>query len=164
MCSDCICRVLCFLNHWILISNRFWSLLFKPRKTIPHVCASFGPLLHRVYDILVPTAQDQYVSAFVLALVPVKGLLNCYSVLRSTWSCFPTEGCIHQNECYTFNATTVCLSNVCNIISLILYFTLFYKARKLRNRIAEAAHQPSDADGEEVRAATSQKLKQERKA
>ena len=115
----------------------------------------------RRIKIVLPLLVGAWISACVLALVPMKGLLNCYSVLCSAWSCFPAEECIiiAERVLHIYNAATVGLSNIRSIISLILYLSLFSKEWKLRNRIMIV-----DADGEEVRAAISQKLKQEREA
>ena len=128
-------------------------------------CTVFMPFWyqrHRV-KVVLPISVGAWILAFVIALVPVKGLLSCYSVLRNTWGCYPLQGCIYQRECFTYNFISIALTNICSVVSIILYLSLFCKARKLRNQIA-IAHQPSDADSKETRAATARKLKRDRRA
>ena len=54
------------------------------------------------------------------------------------------------------------LTDICSVISLVMYLFLFCKAKKLRNKVA-TPYQP-DSSAEEERAATARKLKQEQRA
>ena len=98
--------------------------------------------------------------AFIVGLVPVKGLLDCYSFQRRGWACFPSQGCNYQEECLTYTWIFISVTNICSVVSLIMYLTLFYKARKLRNKVD---YQP-DVSSADERTATARKLKQERRA
>lgn len=99
--------------------------------------------------------------AFTVSLFPVGGLLDCYTLLRNTWTCFPAGGCVHQRACFAYRWTSYTFSNVCGVVSLVMYLLLFRKARKLRNRIVVVS--PFEAAAEE-REEMAQRLKRERKA
>lgn len=135
---------------FVLVFDRFCTI-FMP----------FWYLRHRIRMVL-PLSLGAWMLAFIVALIPVKDLLDCYSVARSGWACFPSQGCKHQGECLTYVWTALILTNTSSVVSLIMYLILFCKARKLRNKVT-IAHQP-DASAEEENAATAQKLKRERRA
>ena len=111
---------------------------------------------HRV-KVVVPFSLGAWILAFIIGLIPAKGLLDCYSFQRNTWACVPTNGCLHRNACSIYSSTAVALSNSCNVVSVILYLILFIKARKLRN-ITFDLNEPI------ARIAAAQKLKRERRA
>ena len=130
---------------FVLVLDRF-LIVFMP----------FWYERHRV-KVVVPFSLGAWILAFIIGLIPAKGLLDCYSFQRNTWACVPTNGCLHRNACSIYNSTAVALSNSCNIVSVILYLILFIKARKLRN-ITFDLNEPIE------RIAAAQKLKQERRA
>ena len=70
--------------------------------------------------------------AFIVALIPVKGLLDCYSVVRSGWACFPNQGCKHQGECLTYVWTALILTNMSSVVSLIMYFSVRQRNYEIR--------------------------------
>ena len=74
----------------------------------------------------------------------------------------PTNGCLHRNACSIYNSKAVVLSHSCNVVSVILYFSLFVKARKLQNKIFILRE--SDETSEIKRTAAAQKVKRERRA
>ena len=127
-------------------------------------CTVFLPFWYQRHKVKVvlPLSLGAWILAFVIALVPAEGILDCYSFQRNTWACVPTNGCIRRNECSVYNSTSIALSNLCNVVSLLLYFILFMKGRSLRNKIF-ILQQP-DARSEDERAAAAQKQKQERRA
>ena len=102
--------------------------------------------------------------AFTVALIPVRGLLDCYTVLRNTWTCFPADGCIHQRACFTYRWITYAVSNVSGIVSLVMYLLLIRKARKIRNRVAVASPPEAAISKAIERAEMAQRLKRERRA
>ena len=102
--------------------------------------------------------------AFTVALIPVRGLLDCYTDLRNSWTCFPADGCIHQRACFTYRWITYAVSNVSGIVSLVMYLLLFHKARKIRNRVAVASPPEAAISKAAERAEMAQRLKRERRA
>ena len=54
----------------------------------------------------------------------IKGVLDCYSVERSSWGCYPSQGCYHQRACLTYTWTVLTLTNICSVISLVIYLFL----------------------------------------
>ena len=156
-----LCATIGFIIFYLRIARIY--LMFA--LVLDRFCTVFMPFWyqrHRV-KVVIPLSLGAWILAFVVALVPVRGLLDCYSFQRNTWACVPTNGCINRNECSVYNSTAVALSNVCNIASLLLYFILFCKARKLRNKVV-TLHQRNEACSEEERMAAAQKQKQERRA
>ncbi len=145
-----------FLGHartylmLVLVLDRF-STVFMP----------FWYQQRRVRVVL-PLSIGAWILAFIVALIPVKGVLDCYSVERSSWGCYPSQGCYHQRACLTYTWTVLTLTNICSVVSLAMYLFLFCKAKKLRNKVA-IPYQPNSS-AEEERAATAQNLKRERRA
>ena len=142
-----------FLGHartylmFVLVFDRFCTV-FVP----------FWYQKHRVRVVIV-LSFGAWMLAFMVALVPVKGLLDCYSVERNGWACYPNQGCYHQESCLTYTWTVLTLTNISGVASLVMYLLLFCKARKLRNKVAIV-----NISVEEERAATAQKLKRDRRA
>ena len=143
-------RIVRIYLMFVLVLDRFLTV-FMP----------FWYQRHRV-KVVVPFSLGAWILAFIIGLIPAKGLLDCYSFQRNTWACVPTNGCLHRNACSIYNSTAVALSNSCNIVSVILYFSLFIKARKLRNKIFILRE--SDESSEIERTAAAQKVKRERRA
>ena len=101
--------------------------------------------------------------AFTIALFPVRGLLDCYTFFRDTWTCIPADGCINQRACFAYRWISYSISNGSGVVSLVMYIFLFRKARKLRNRVAVAT--PSEAATSETeREEMARRMKHERKA
>ena len=159
-----LCPVIGFIVFYLRIT-RFYLMLVL---ALDRFCTVFLPFWyqrnrHRVKTITVLSLLA-WVLGFIVALVPVKGLLDCYSFQRNTWACVPTNGCINKNECSVYNSVSSALSNGCNIVSLLLYLSLFCKARQLRNKtvtVTVKAHQHGSTC-EEAKAYSAQKQRRER--
>lgn len=96
------------------------------------LCTIFLPfwyLRHR-NTVVLPLSLGTWVLAFAVALIPVKGLLDCYSVVRSGWACFPNKGCKYQQECQSYIWTALILTNASSVVSLIMYLLLFCKRQE----------------------------------
>ena len=113
--------------------------------------------------LIIMLSLAAWTLSFIVALIPVKGLLDCYSFQRHTWACVPSTGCSNKNACSVYNSTSIALSNGCNVVSLLLYFIMFCKARQLRNKIRTL--QKSSAKCEAgMRDAVTESLRRERRA
>ena len=132
----------------VLVVDRF-SSVFMP----------FWYPRHRVKTVVF-LSLGAWILSLIIALIPVRGLLNCYSFLRETWACIPREGCINKMECNIYGYIWVALTNVCNAVILLLYFILFFKTRRMRNKITTFVGQGT----KEERVAAAKKLKRERRA
>ena len=86
-----------------------------------------------------------WITALVLSVIPCSELLDCYSFQQYTWTCTMSVGCTHQKACTVYNTSTVIFMRVINIIGLLLYLMLYFKAKKLRNRIEDSSLQNLDA-------------------
>ena len=143
-------RIVRIYLMFVLVLDRFLTVIMP-----------FWYQRHRV-KVILPLSLGAWTVSFIIALIPVRGILDCYSFQRNTWACVPTNGCNHRNECSVYNSTAIALSNFCNVTSLLLYAILFIKARQIRNKIF-ILHEPESRSQEE-RAAATQKIKQERRA
>ena len=154
-----LCSTFGFLTFFLSLARTYLMFVF----VLDRFCTVFMPFWyqrHRI-KVVLPFSIGTWMLAFTVALVPVRGLLDCYTVLRNSWMCYPSAGCAHQRECFVYRWMSYILSNALGIVSFMMYLILFRKARKLQNRVAL----PSEATGDaENRAETAQKLKQERKA
>ena len=113
--------------------------------------------------VVIILSLGAWILSFIIALIPVKGLLDCYSFQRHTWACVPSTGCSNKNACSVYNSTSIALSNGCNVISLLLYFIMFCKARQLSNKIR--ALQKSSAKCEAgMKDVVTESLRRERRA
>ena len=156
-----LCSTFGFIAFFLGIA-RFYLMFVLVLDRFCTVFLPFWYQRHRI-KVVLPFSIGAWMSAFTVALVPVRGLLDCYEVVRNSWGCFPGAGCLHQRECFAYRWIAYTSSNASGAVSLVMYLILFHKARKLRNRVAVA--NPSDAANEtEERAATARKMKQERKA
>ena len=155
------CTTIGFALFYLRIVRIYLMLVL----VLDRFCSVFMPFWYQrnKIKVIVPLSLAAWIFAFVIAIIPVRGILDCYSFQRNTWACVPTNGCRNRNACSTYNSTSIALSNLCNIIGLILYSILFYKARILRKKVAIAPHQPN-ASSEEEREAAADKLKQNRRA
>ena len=156
-----LCSTFGFLTFFLGLM-RFYLMFVL---VLDRFCTVFMPFWyqrHRI-KVVLPFSIGAWMLAFIVALTPVRGLLDCYAVVRNSWSCFPAAGCIHQRECFAYRWLSYILSNAFGVVSLVMYVILFRKARKLQNRVAIAP--PSEATGDaEDRAETARKFKQEQKA
>ena len=154
------CTTIGFAVFYLRIVRIYLMLVL----VLDRFCSVFMPFWYQrnKMKVVVPLSLGAWSWAFIIAIIPVRGILDCYSFQRNTWACVPTNGCRNRNACSTYNSTSIALSNVCNITGLVLYSILFYKAKKLRNKIALAPQSNTDSAGE--REAAAEKLKHERRA
>ena len=151
-----LCPVIGFIVFYLRIARIYLMLVLA----LDRFCTVFLPFwYHRKRNrvkVIVLLSLVAWSLAFVVALIPQRGLLDCYSFQRNTWACVPTNGCLHRNECSVYISTAIAVSNFCNVVSLLLYFSLFCKARRLRNKLVKQ-HQ-STSNGKDSKATTTQKL------
>ena len=154
------CTTIGFALFYLRIVRIYLMLVL----VLDRFCTVFMPFWYQrnKIKVIIPLSFAAWILAFVIAIIPVRGVLDCYGFQRNTWACVPTNGCRNRNACSTYNSTSIALSNSCNLVGLVLYSILFYKARKLRNKVAIAYQ--SDASSEEERQAATEKLKRERRA
>ena len=84
--------------------------------------------------VVLPLSLGAWILAFVVALVPVKGVLDCYSIERSSWGCYPSQGCYHQRACLTYTWTLLTLTNICGVVFLVMYLFFSVKQRSYEIR------------------------------
>ena len=100
---------------------------------IDRLCSVFLPfwfIRHRK-QVIVPLSFGAWLMAFILALIPVTGLLDCYGFQRFTWICLLGRGCRNQDACNFFQIFTVSVSAFSVFVSFILYLILLCKAKRL---------------------------------
>ena len=156
-----LCSTFGFLTFFLGLARFYLMFVF----VLDRFCTIFLPFRyqrHRI-KVVLPFSIGAWMLSLFVALVPVRGLLDCYTVLRNSWMCYPSAGCAYQRECFVYRWLSYIVSNVLGVVSLVMYLILFHKARKLRNRVAAAPLPEANCDAED-RAETARKLKQERKA
>ena len=127
-------------------------------------CSVFMPFWYQrnKIKVIAPLSVGAWSWGFVVAIIPVRGILDCYSFQRTIWICVPNIGCRNENTCSAYSSILIALSHICNIAGIILYSILFYKAKKLRNKIAIAPQ--SNIENANEGDPTADKLKRERRA
>lgn len=156
-----LCSVLGFVQFFLGLARTYLMFVL----VVDRFCTVFVPFWfqrHRV-KMTISLTLCAWMLAFTVALIPVKGLLDCYSVRRSGWACFPSQGCSHPGECLTYMWIALTLTNMSSVVSIVMYLILFCKARRLRNLKINIVQQPN-VNAEEEKAATTQKLKRQRRA
>ncbi len=108
----------------VLVADRF-CLIFLP----------FWYSRQRV-KVTIPLSIIAGMIPFILAIVPVNGILGCYGFQRLTWSCVIGPGCINAVGCTTHRAFVTTSTNGALFVAFLLYLALLVKARKLRNKVA----------------------------
>ena len=157
------CTTIGFAVFYLRIVRIYLMLVL----VLDRFCSVFMPFWYQrnKIKVVVPLSLGAWSWAFIIAIIPIRGILDCYSFQRNTWACVPTNGCRNKNACSTYNSTSIALSNVCNIIGLVLYSFLFYKAKKLGNKLAFNLPPQGNTDSTGARqAAAAEKLKRERRA
>ena len=150
-----LCSVIGFIFYFMrnvriylmsgLIADRFIST-FKP----------FWYQRNRV-SLITLISLGAWVFSSISALVPVRGLLDCYAFLRVTWTCVPNSACPNKTECSIYSYFMVAFSQACNVMLVLLYIVLFIKVRSTRNKI-------TTYDTDQERAAAVKKRKREHRA
>ena len=71
----------------------------------------------------------------IVALIPVSGLLDCYTFTRPTWACQLGVGCSHKVACAAYRTLNFITTSSLIILSLVF---LIYVAllRKIWNKVA----------------------------
>ena len=101
--------------------------------------------------------------SFIVVVIPVRGILDCFSFQRNTWACIPSTGCLNRQACSVYNSTSIALSNSCNVISLLLYSIMFCKAKQLRKK-AQMLQKSSAHSEAGIKDIVAESLKRERRA
>ena len=131
-------QVLRHAEMLVLVADRF-SLIFMP----------FWYTRHRV-KVIVPLIMASWVLAFILAIIPVPGLLDCYGFQRFTWTCAIVDGCKNPRGCNSYRTFVVAFLNIGTFIGFLLYLALLYKAKKLRNRVEITTSSEESAEVKEI--------------
>ena len=103
-----------------------------------------------------------WVVAMTTALIPVSGLLNCYTFQQHTWACQLGEGCSYPVTCTAYRTCVTTAITVGLFLVLLLYVALLIKARKIRNKVAIEV--PTTNESQEVREEAKKERLRERSA
>ena len=154
------CTTIGFFLFFLRIVRIYLMLVL----VLDRFCSVFMPFWYQrnKIKVITPLSLGAWIWTFIITIIPVRGILDCYSFTRSTWACVPISGCRNPKACSIYISTSIFLSNLCNIIGLVLYSVLFYKARKIRNKVA-VPPQPNTESTEE-REAAAERMKHERRA
>ena len=151
-----LCSVLGFAVFFLrAIRTIIMSVLVVDR-----FCSVFMPYWYprcRV-KVIVTLSVVAWIAALIMSTIPANGLLDCYGFQQYTWACMLTAGCTHQRACLFFDSITVLLTHSSNVVALLLYLSLYCKAKKLRNRVDNVSQFQHDMD------ARAERQKQERRA
>ena len=124
-----LCSTFGFIAFFLGIT-RFYLMFML---VLDRFCTVFLPFWYQRHRIKVvfPFSIGAWMLAFTVALVPIRGLLDCYEVVRNSWGCFSGAGCLHHRECFAYRWIAYTSYNACGVVSLVMYLILFHKARKL---------------------------------
>jgi hypothetical protein len=102
----------------------------------------FSPFLYNRnrYKLVVIFSLVAWVVAMIVSLIPISGLLDCYTYSPYTWACHLGEGCLYKVTCTIYRSLVTITVALGLALVLLLYVALLIKAKKIRNKIsAEAA-------------------------
>ena len=153
---------LCSFLGFAIFFLRSLRTIIMTVLVIDRFCSVFMPYSYPKYRVktTVTLSLVAWITTLVLSLIPTTLLLDCYGFQQFTWACTPTAGCKYQKACLLFDSITVILLQLSNFVALLLYFILYCKARRIRNRI-NIAPQPQDSTESDRR---TERQKQERRA
>ena len=153
---------LCSLLGFAIFFLRSLRTIIMTVLVIDRFCSVFMPYSYPKYRVktTITLSLVAWITSLVLSLIPTTPLLDCYGFQQFTWACTPTAGCKHQKACLLFDSITVIILQLSNFVALLLYFILYCKARKIRNRI-NVVPQPQDSTESDARV---ERQKQERRA
>lgn len=105
---------------------------------IDRFCTVFSPFWYNRNrpKLVVINSVVAWVLAMIVALVPISGLLDCYTFRRYTWACHLGEGCSHQIICTAYRTLVTATVSLGLVLVLLLYVALLIKAKKIRNKIS----------------------------
>ena len=114
---------------------------------IDRFCSVFMPFWYPKIRVkkLVTLSLFAWITALVLSVIPCSRFLDCYSFQQYTWTCTMSVGCTFQKACTIYNISTIIFMRVLNILAILLYLMLYFKARKLQNRIKDSSLQNLEA-------------------
>ena len=127
-----LCQVLALSLFFLRYARNLLMLVLATDR----LCTIFLPFWyarHQVH-VVVPMSIVAWFLSFVVALIPVYGILGCYEFQRDTWICDFGNGCSHPIHCSRYRTGSVTVANICIVISLVMYLVLYCKARQLKKR------------------------------
>lgn len=111
----------------VLITDRFCSVFMPywyPRNRV---------------KLSITLSLAAWITSLVLSMIPSFQILDCYSFQHYIWTCTMSAGCRHQRACTVFNTATIVCMRVTNITGIVLYFMMYCKARKIRNKVEDVS-------------------------
>ena len=136
------------LLMFVVIADRF-CLIFLP----------FWYSRHRV-KVAIPLSIGGWMLALIISLIPLIGLRKCYAFQRFTWVCMVGNGC-NMPECNAYATFVIVLRNGGTFVAFFLYLVLYWKAKKLQNKVTIA---PQSTENAEEQEAVKESRKRERRA
>ena len=112
---------------FILTLDRLGNVFFPLRY--PNIQKRFVAVL---------SAMAWTISA-ILALLPLYGLLDCINYAPEYHGCTLGSGCKHRTACNTFGLITAVVLNGIVVTALIMYFAMYFKAKKINSRVIPAS-------------------------
>ena len=130
---------------------------------IDRFCTVFLPFWYNRNrgKLVVATSLVSWVISIIVSLIPVSGLLDCYTFQQPTWACQLGEGCSYQVACTVYRTFVTTTIVVGLFLVLLLYVALLIKAKKIRNRVAMDASTTNES--QEVREETKRTRLRERR-
>ena len=127
-----LCQVLALSLFFLRYARNLLMLVLATDR----LCTIFLPFWysrHQVH-VVVPMSIVAWFLSFVVALIPVYGILGCYEFQRVTWICDFGNGCSYPIHCSRYRTGSVTVVNIGMIISLVMYLVLYCKARQLKKK------------------------------
>ena len=101
--------------------------------------------------LVMATSLVAWVVPTIVALIPVSGLLDCYTFTRPTWACQLGVGCSHKVACTAYRTFITTSSLITLSMVFLLYIALLIKARKIRNKVATVSSESREVSEEAKR-------------
>ena len=131
------------LVHDSLVSVRFLLMLVL---TLDRIFTVFNPFFYTKSAAKVSFTMSAVVwtVSLVRGIVPLSGLLDCYTYIPTFSTCTAATGC--SKECRIYIFTTLAVTDFLGaVVPFFLYLALFWKARDIRRRLAIAGRRSSQS-------------------
>ena len=108
--------------------------------TLDRLCNVFFPLRYPQIRKKVVTILSLviWIMSVTVPIAPLHGLFDCYSYAPDFHSCSVGKACKHQTVCDTYAFLSTAILNILVIIALVMYFIMYFKAKKIRAHVMTA--------------------------
>ena len=127
------CHFAGFLGFLIIEIRSYFLFILS----LDRLCSVFLPLRYPMLQkkVVMVLSFVTWMVSISIPLVPLHGLLDCYSYAAEFHGCTVGRACKNGTACDTFAFLSVVFLNSVVVVALVMYFIMFCKAKKVNARV-----------------------------